>query len=87
MNISVTQTKSVKLSPGEFALFESIIEHVYPDPKEGSTLPLDEGDSRAAKGLARKGLVMIAEDCGRPAMTFTALGAAIYQEQLAVRAA
>ncbi|MDM8359014.1 hypothetical protein [Pandoraea communis] len=86
MNPTMT-SKDVTLSPGEFALFESIIEHVYPDPTEGVTLPIEEGESRAAKGMARKGLVRIVEDWGRPSMTFTELGAATYKKQLAARTA
>lgn len=34
----------VKLSPGEEALIASIIEHVYPDPKAGSVLPVEPGE-------------------------------------------
>ncbi|WP_396334154.1 hypothetical protein [Burkholderia anthina] len=68
----------VNLSPGERALIELIIEHVYPDPTAGSTLPVEQGEGRAATGLARKGIVTIKETVGGRSMTFTALGETVY---------
>ncbi|MGY6257295.1 hypothetical protein ACXIVK_27940 [Paraburkholderia caledonica] len=70
----------VKLSPGEAALITSIIEHIYPDPQVGSVLPVDRGELRAAKGIARKGLVTLNEEDGRTSMTFTELGAQMYRQ-------
>lgn len=77
--------ESVRLSHGEQQLVASIIEHVYPDPKTGSTLPIEHGDMRSARGLERKGVVTIhiRENYGRqaPEMTFTALGESVYEHQ------
>lgn len=53
---------AVKLSPGEEALIASIIEHIYPDPQAGTVLPVEPGDKRAARGLERKGLVVLDVD-------------------------
>ena len=47
----------IKLSPSEAGLFEAIREHVYPEPEEGRSLPIDPGEMPAAKRLQRKGLV------------------------------
>lgn len=71
--------RNIKLAPGELLLIDSIIEHIYPDPKAGSTLPVEQGELRAAKGMERKGLVTIneAENCTK--MTFTALGSAVFE--------
>lgn len=75
---------NVKLSPGEGKLFDSIIEHVYPEPKQGTTLPVDHDEKRAARGLHRKGLVVLGVDArGYDQMTFTALGETIYGQRLA----
>ncbi len=75
---------TVKLSPGETALIESIIEHIYPDPQEGSVLPVERDERRAASGLARKGLVVLSSDeRGQQRMTFTALGQSVYEQRLA----
>jgi hypothetical protein len=74
--------ESVQLSPGEQQLIASIIEHIYPDPKAGSSLPIEHGEMRSARGLERKGLVTIhiREDYGRqvPEMTFSRLGESVY---------
>ncbi|KWK77447.1 hypothetical protein [Burkholderia ubonensis] len=70
----------VHLSPGEHALIELIIEHVYPDPTAGSTLPIEQGEGRAAAGLARKGIVTIEGEAEGRSMTFTALGEAVYNQ-------
>lgn len=79
-----TPTAKVKLSPGEESLFASIIEHIYPEPQEGTTLPVEHYEKRAASGLARKGLVVLSVDSrGFDQMTFTALGESIYKQQLA----
>lgn len=80
-------TKNIKLAPGEQLLIDSIIEHIYPDPKAGSTLPVERDELRAAKGMERKGLVTIngAEDCTK--MTFTAFGAAVYEYHRQLKAA
>ena len=68
------------LSPGEKGLFSSIIEHIYPEAKAGTSLPIERGEARAAKGLQRKGLIVINHnDSGSLFMTFTALGAASYE--------
>lgn len=68
------------LSPGEKGLFSSIIEHIYPEPKAGTSLPIERGEARAAKGLQRKGLIVINHnESGSQFMTFTALGAASYE--------
>lgn len=76
---------TVKLSPGEAALIASIIEHIYPDPQEGSVLPVERNERRAASGLARKGLVVLSTDeRGLQTMTFTALGHCVYEQRLAV---
>lgn len=72
----------VRLSPGEMALVESIIEHIYPEPREGRTLPVARSEMRAARGLARKGLVCIHEGDERVEMTFTALGERVYHRHL-----
>lgn len=37
------------LSPGEKGLFSSILEHIYPEPKAGTSLPIERGEARAAK--------------------------------------
>ncbi|ASJ88778.1 hypothetical protein ACEP6V_21075 [Pseudomonas aeruginosa] len=75
---------TVKLSPGEEQLIASIIEHIYPEPKEGTTLPLEHGEKRAARGLARKGIVVLGVDPrGFDQITFTAFGQSIYERQLA----
>lgn len=75
---------TVKLSPGEEALIDSIIEHIYPEPKEGTVLPVEPDERRAASGLARKGLVALNVDArGIDQMTFTALGQTIYELRLA----
>ncbi|MBZ3677444.1 hypothetical protein J1N39_23490 [Pseudomonas aeruginosa] len=75
---------TVKLSPGEEKLIASIIEHIYPEPKEGSVLPVEDGEKRAARGLERKGLVVLSIcERGFDRMTFTALGQSIYERQLA----
>ncbi|WP_186214694.1 hypothetical protein [Burkholderia gladioli] len=79
--------ETVKLSPGEMVLVESIIEHVYPDPAAGSTLPVERSELRAAKGMARKGLVTLAVNDGGMEMTFTELGAALYNIHLQAKAA
>lgn len=71
--------KSIKLAPGEQLLIDSIIEHIYPDPKAGSTLPVEQNELRAAKGMERKGLVTINETVDRTEMTFTTLGGAVYE--------
>lgn len=75
----------VKLSPGQRHLNASIIEHIYPDPKAGSTLPIEAGEMRSARGMERKGLVTIRvrDEHGRqvPEMTFTPLGETIYERQ------
>lgn len=74
----------VNLSPGEEALIASIIEHVYPDPKAGSVLPVEPDERRAALGLVRKGLVTLNVDTdGVEQMTFTALGQKLYEHRLA----
>ncbi|KWK06086.1 hypothetical protein WM11_11905 [Burkholderia ubonensis] len=83
MTIAMPPTK---LSPGELELIESIIEHVYPDPSAGSTLPIEGGEMRAAKGLARKGVVTIGEEGDRPRMTFTTFGERVYRQCLGDRA-
>lgn len=46
--------ETVRLSPGEKVLVDSIIEHVYPNPAAGSALPVERSDLRAAQGMARK---------------------------------
>ncbi|MBA1280281.1 hypothetical protein [Stutzerimonas stutzeri] len=75
---------TVKLSPSEEKLIASIIEHIYPEPKEGSVLPVEDGEKRAARGLERKGLVVLSIcERGFDRMTFTALGQSIYERQLA----
>ncbi len=75
---------TVKLSPGEEKLIASIIEHIYPEPKAGTTLPVEHVEKRAASGLARKGLVVLGVDArGFNQMTFTALGETIYEQRLA----
>ncbi|GAB3476175.1 MULTISPECIES: hypothetical protein [Azotobacter] len=75
---------TVKLSYGEEQLIALIIEHIYPDPKEGSVLPVEQGEQRAARGLERKGLVVLSLDgSGFQQMTFTALGQTIYEQRLA----
>ncbi|MFY4713446.1 hypothetical protein ACVCH0_01045 [Burkholderia glumae] len=61
-------------------MIESIIEHVYPDPKAGRTLPIAQGEGRAAAGLARKGIVTIEGESEVRSMTFTSLGEAVYNE-------
>ncbi|KVO17499.1 hypothetical protein WJ74_08560 [Burkholderia ubonensis] len=76
----------MKLSPGELELIESIIEHIYPDPRAGSTLPIESGEIRAAKGLERKRVVTICEEEGRPYMMFTTLGESVYKWCLGDRA-
>lgn len=68
----------VRLSPGEMALVEAIIEHIYPEPQEGTSLPVEREEMRAARGMARKGLVRLSESESYVEMTFTALGARIY---------
>lgn len=74
---------AVKLSPGEAALIESIIEHIYPDPQVGSVLPVEHNEKRAVSGLARKGLVVLSTDeRGQQNMTFTALGQTVYEQRL-----
>lgn len=71
---------AVKLSPGEEALIASIIEHIYPAPQAGTVLPVEPGEKRAALGLERKGLVVLAvDDQSREQMTFTVLGQATYE--------
>lgn len=74
---------NVKLSPGEETLIASIIEHIYPDPKAGSVLPVEPGEHRAALGLERKGLVTLNVADGVEQMTFTALGQQLYEQRLA----
>lgn len=75
---------TVKLSPGEEQLIASIIEHVYPEPKEGTILPVEHAEKRAARGLANKGLVVLGVDkLGFDQMTFTAAGQTIYEQRLA----
>nr|WP_156903357.1 hypothetical protein [Burkholderia sp. M701] len=66
---------------------DSIIEHVYPNPAAGSALPVERSELRAAKGMARKGLVTLAVDDGKVEMTFTKLGAEVYNIQLQAQAA
>lgn len=71
---------AVKLSAGEEALIASIIEHIYPDPQAGTSLPVESGEKRAARGLERKGLVVLSVDTqGREQMTFTTPGQATYE--------
>lgn len=73
----------MKLSPGEAALIDSIIEHIYPDPQAGSVLPVERDEGRAASGLARKGLVVLSTDeLGQKKMTFTAHGQSVYEQRL-----
>lgn len=80
------KSSGVKLSPGEAALFSSIVERVYPDPKEGTVLPVEPGEKRAARGLAGKGLVVLGMGSnGADQMTFTKLGQAIYEQHLTDR--
>ncbi|WHT75596.1 hypothetical protein [Pseudomonas rhodesiae] len=72
---------AVKLSAGEEALIASIIEYIYPAPQAGTSLPVEPGEKRAARGLERKGLVVLGVDTqGRDQMTFTTLGQATYEE-------
>jgi len=81
MNDATVCPQAIALSPGEQGLFNSIIEHIYPEPKAGTSLPIERGESRAAKGLERKGLVVINHDVsGSQLMTFTALGGATYDQ-------
>ncbi|HDR8983195.1 hypothetical protein QZM46_07585 [Burkholderia vietnamiensis] len=75
----------VRLSPGELELIESIIEHIYPDPTAGSTLPIESSEMRAAKSLERKGVVVIGEEGDQPRMTFTTFGASVYKRCLGDR--
>jgi hypothetical protein len=76
---------TVKLSPGETALIESSIEHIYPDPQKGTVLPVERDERRAVSGLARKGLVVLSTDeRGLQTITFTALGQCVYEQRLAV---
>lgn len=79
-------TSRIKLSPGESALIGSIIEHVYPEPCAGTALPIERDEVRAARGMARKGLVTVAAtERGGNVMTFTELGASVYhRERVAV---
>lgn len=73
----------VKLSAGEEMLIGSIIEHIYPEPKEGTVLPVEQSEKRAARGLESKGLVVLSVDeRGSYQMTFTALGQAVYEQRL-----
>ncbi|MDU4254549.1 hypothetical protein [Pseudomonas sp.] len=75
---------TVKLSPGEELLLASIITHIYPDPKEGTVLPVEHDEKRAARGLQRKGLVALSlDERGFDQMTFTALGQTMYELRLA----
>ncbi|HCF2447021.1 TPA: hypothetical protein NIA45_004690 [Pseudomonas aeruginosa] len=75
---------NVKLSPGETQLFASIIEQIYPEPKEGTVLPVEDGEIRAARGSERKGLVVLSIcERGFDQMTFTVLGQSIYERQVA----
>ncbi|WP_420213376.1 hypothetical protein ACN8ZM_39855 (plasmid) [Burkholderia aenigmatica] len=83
----MVKAETIKLSLGERDLVDSIIAHIYPDPTVGSTLPVDRAELRAAKGMARKGLVTLDSDDGRVAMTFTELGAQVYNIHFAARAA
>lgn len=84
MSEGSAQKAAVKLSHGEVQLLASIIEHVYPDPKAGTVLPVDPAERRAASGLARKGLVVLGVDGrGFDQMTFTEAGQSIYEQQLA----
>ncbi len=79
--------KEIELSQSEHVLIESIIKHIYPEPTEGTMLPIEPGEARAAAGLARKGIVTIGPDAdGARSMTFTALGAAVYNRCLGDRA-
>lgn len=76
---------TVRLSPGEERLIDSIIEHIYPEPKEGTALPVAHDEKRAARGLERKGLVVLGLDPrGFDEMKFTALGRRVYELRLAV---
>lgn len=77
----------IKLAPGEQLLIDSIIQHIYPDPKTGSILPVEVGERRAAKGLERKGLVTISETDGCTEMTFTELGENVYEHHRLLKAA
>lgn len=74
---------ALRLSPGEEALITSIIEHIYPDPKAGSVLPVEQGEQRAARGLERKGIVVLSQDERGLNMTFTVVGQAEYEQRLA----
>lgn len=78
--------ENIKRSPGEKALVDSIIEHVYPEPKEGRTLPVEREEMRAARGMAKKGLVTLNEQECRVEMTFTKLGAQVYNRCLQAQA-
>lgn len=78
--------ETVNLSAGEEQLIASIIEHVYPDPQAGSTLPVEHCEKRAARGLAKKGLVVLSVDeRGVDQMTFTVAGQGVYEERLKSR--
>lgn len=76
------EAESIKLSPGEKALVDSIIEHVYPEPKEGRSLPVERDEMRAARGMARKGLITLNEAGRKAEMNFTKLGAQVYNRCL-----
>ena len=47
----------IKLSQGEKALMESVLQEVGAAPKEGTAVSFERSESRAVAGLERKGLV------------------------------
>lgn len=79
------KARSVRLASGEMTLFDTIIEHYYPEPESGAYYYVDPEEMRAAKGLERKRLVTVHSDLKGPIIIFTALGADVFYAYKAKR--
>ncbi|EKY4113664.1 TPA: hypothetical protein ACGW3M_000996 [Pseudomonas aeruginosa] len=72
------KARSVKLSAGEAALLDTIIEHYYPEPQAGTFYYVEPQELRAARGLCQKLLATLEQGDDGAKLTFTSLGADLF---------
>ncbi|RUG15255.1 hypothetical protein IPC762_25755 [Pseudomonas aeruginosa] len=81
------KARSVKLSAGEAALFDTIIEHYYPEPQVGTFYYVDPHELRAARGLCQKLLATLEQGEDGAKLAFTSRGADVFYAYKAQRGA